>query len=211
MTPDFAAHIDAVTRSVSAQDRDGAPTRTVTLARSCEAAAGELWDAVTDAERLPRWFLPVSGDLRPGGRYQFEGNAGGTITRCEPQRFVAATWEFAGGMSWVELRLDEEGDERSRLTLSHICPLDDHWKTYGPGAAGVGWDMALVGLVLHLAGAPGLDEEALATSPEGKAFVAGLAEEWRKAAVAAGEDPLVAGKAARRTAAFYTGEAEPED
>ena len=44
----------------------------------------DLWDACTNAERIPRWFLPVSGELRDGGRYQLEGNAGGTIERCDP-------------------------------------------------------------------------------------------------------------------------------
>ena len=43
-----------------------------------------MWDACTDPERIGRWFLPVSGDLRLGGRYQLEGNAGGEILRCEP-------------------------------------------------------------------------------------------------------------------------------
>ena len=43
-----------------------------------------MWDAVTSAERIPRWFLPISGDLRLGGRYQLEGNAGGEVLECAP-------------------------------------------------------------------------------------------------------------------------------
>ena len=54
------------------------------------------------------------------------------------------------------------------------------------------------------------DEAALATSPDGKAFIAGSSERWAQAAVAAGTDPDAARAAARRTTAFYTGEsAEP--
>ena len=54
------------------------------------------------------------------------------------------------------------------------------------------------------------DEAALATSPDGKAFIAGSSEGWAQAAVAAGMDPDAARAAARRTTAFYTGEsAEP--
>ena len=30
----------------------------------------DLWEALTSAERIPRWFAPVSGDLRLGGRFQ---------------------------------------------------------------------------------------------------------------------------------------------
>lgn len=41
-----------------------------------------MWDACTDPERIPRWFLPISGDLRLNGRYQLEGNAGGAITEA---------------------------------------------------------------------------------------------------------------------------------
>ena len=48
------------------------------------AAVGDVWDACTNPERIPRWFVPVSGDLRLGGRYQIEGNASGTIERCDP-------------------------------------------------------------------------------------------------------------------------------
>ena len=34
-----------------------------------DAAIDDVWDACTNPERIPRWFLPVSGDLRLGGRY----------------------------------------------------------------------------------------------------------------------------------------------
>ena len=43
-------------------------------------------------------------------------------------------------------------------------------------------------------------------SPDGKALLTGSSEAWAQAAVAAGEDPDAAHAAARRTAAFYTGE-----
>ena len=54
---------------------------------------------MTNGERIPRWFLPVSGELGPGGRYQLEGNAGGVITVCERQSHFALTWEFVGDVS----------------------------------------------------------------------------------------------------------------
>jgi uncharacterized protein YndB with AHSA1/START domain len=56
----------------------------------------------TNPERIPRWFLPVSGELKEGGRYQLEGNAGGTITRCDPPHGFDATWEMGSDMSWIE-------------------------------------------------------------------------------------------------------------
>lgn len=218
MTLDFGAHLGAITRSVANLERDGKPARGVTLERAYDTTSDDLWDAVTNPERLPRWFLPVSGELELGGRYQLEGNASGTITDCDPPRWFSLTWEFGGQMSWVEVSVTPDGEARSRLTLCHIALLDDEfWPTYGPGAAGVGWDLGLVGLAKHLSdpdpdrsAAEDFDEEAFATSPEGKAIIADLSADWGRAAVEAGEDPAQAEAAAKRTAAFYTGEAPPE-
>ena len=55
--------------------------------------------------RIPLWFLPVTGDLRLGGRFQVEGNAGGVVERCDPPRSFAATWECGESTSWLEVRL----------------------------------------------------------------------------------------------------------
>ena len=84
-------------------ERDGRPARAVTLSRGYATSVEDLWDAVTNPERIPRWFLPVSGELEPGGRYQLEGNAGGLITACEPRSHLALTWEFGEDLSWVEV------------------------------------------------------------------------------------------------------------
>ena len=205
---DFQSHLAAVHRSVSSQEGDGQPARAVTLSRSYATTVEDLWDAVTDRERIPRWFLPVSGDLKPGGRYQLEGNAGGVITVCERLSHFALTWEFAGDVSWVEVSISDAGDSRARLTLTHTALLSEHWDEYGPGATGVGWELGLMGLAIHIAqpDEPMPDEAAFATSPEGKAFITGSSEGWAQAAVEAGEEPGAAHAAAMRTTAFYTGE-----
>ncbi len=83
--------------------------RTLVIARVYDTTVEDLWDACTNPERLPRWFLPVSGDLKLGGTYAFEGNASGTIEHCEPPHAVNVTWEFGGNTSWVELRLERRG------------------------------------------------------------------------------------------------------
>src|SRR5215831_3624182 len=85
-------YIGAVTREVASRVHEGKPARVLVARRTYATTVGDLWDALTNPARLPRWFLPVSGDLRLGGRYQFEGNAGGEVTACEPPRYVAATW-----------------------------------------------------------------------------------------------------------------------
>ncbi|GGA58404.1 SRPBCC family protein [Pelagibacterium lentulum] len=207
MSIDFPSHLGAVSRTIIADERDGKPVRNVILARSYTTGIDDLWDAITNPERLPRWFLPVSGDLKQGGHYQFEGNAGGTITRCEPPRLVAVTWEFGGGVSWVEVTLAADSEEQTRLSLTHICPLDEFWEQYGPGAVGVGWDLGFLGLGLYLAGASRdqFDESAFAASPEGGNFIAGASQSWMRAAIQAGEDTEQAKAAAKRTTDFYTG------
>ncbi len=205
---DVEGHLGAVERSVSSPERDGQPARAVTLSRSYATAIEDLWDAVTNAERIPHWFLPVSGELEPGGSYQLEGNAGGVITACERPSHFAITWEFGGDVSWVEVRVADDGAGRARLTLTHTAQLSEHWDEYGPGAVGVGWEMGLLGLALHLAQptAPKPDEADFAASRDGKALLTGSSKGWGRAAVAAGTDPDTAGAAARRTTAFYTGE-----
>lgn len=209
---DVEAHLGRVTRTVSALERDGEPARVVTLNRSYDTQIDDLWDALTNPERLPRWFAPVEGDLRLGGRYQVKGNAGGTITACEAPRSFDLTWEFGGGTSWVELRLEAESVQKTRLTLRHIAPVNEHWKKFGPGATGVGWDLTLLGLQWHLDDpAFKTDEQAFYALPEAKTFVLGSSEAWGAADVAGGEAAAQAEAAAKRTGAFYTGNPVPED
>ena len=151
MELDVERLLGAVERTVSSLERDGQAVRAVTLARSYATTVEDLWDAVTSAERISRWFLPVSGRLEPGGRYQLEGNAGGTIGHCEPPSHLGLTWEFSADVSWVEARLCSDGTGRSRLAITHTAPVSDHWHKFGPGAVGVGWEMGLLGMELHLA------------------------------------------------------------
>ena len=207
MDLDVEAHLGAVDRSVSSPTRDGAPARTVTLSRLYDTTLENLWDAVTTPLRIPRWFMPVSGELELGGRYQLEGNAGGVIEACAPLAHFAATWEFGGDISWIEASFSDDA-AGARLTLNHIALLSPHWDEYGPGAVGVGWDTGFLGLALHIDAPdePKVDEEAFVMSPPGKAFIAGSSDRWASAAIADGADADAARAAARRTTAFYTGE-----
>lgn len=210
MTFDLEAHLGAMTRQVRNTERDGKPAKVVVLSRVYDTDAADLWDALTRPERIKRWFAPVSGDLRLGGRYQVEGNAGGTITACVPERQVAVTWEFGGGISWVELDLVPEGDG-TRLELRHIAPIDPHWETYGPGAVGVGWDLGFMGLARHLAEPDvAVAQEAIESwfaTDEYRQFVRSSSDSWGQAAMGAGETRDHALEAAEATRKFFTGEA----
>ncbi len=207
MKLDVESHLGAVMRTVFSVEVDGRPARAVTLGRGYDTTVADLWEAVTNPERLARWFLPVTGDLKLNGRYQLKGNAGGEITACEPPNRLALTWEFGEDVSWVEVRISSDAAGQARLKLTHTAHLTDHWTQYGPGATGVGWELGLLGLHLFLAhpNEPKLDEEAFAMSPEGQALTRGSCEAWGQAAIDAGEEPKAARAAAGRTAAFYTG------
>ncbi|MGW2095236.1 SRPBCC family protein [Promicromonospora sukumoe] len=208
---DPAATAGLVTREVRDGSRDNAPTKIAVARRTYAVDQADLWDALTSVERLPRWFMPVSGDLTVGGRYQLEGNAGGTIERCDAPESFAATWEFGGGVSWLEVSL-RPADDGTTLELTHESPVDpDFWTQYGPGAVGVGWDLSLMGLGLHLSTGGSLDPKEVETwsvSPEGVAFARATSTGWADAAIAAGEDADQARAAGERTLAFYTTQPE---
>ena len=209
---DYTNAFGAEFREVQGRTHEGQDVRVVVATRLYATDRDDLWSALTDAERLPRWFLPISGQLEVGGRYKLEGNAEGSVLQCDPPEALAVTWEFGGQVSWVHLRLaqDEGG---TRLTLEHLIPKDkaaeEHWKQYGPGATGVGWDLSFLGLALHLdSGGQAIDRsksDAWLASDAGKTFMRDSANLWGEAHVKAGEDPEVAEAMARRTADFYTG------
>jgi uncharacterized protein YndB with AHSA1/START domain len=200
-----------VRRAVRGGEKNGKPASTVTLTRAYDTSVDDLWDALTNKERIPRWFLPIEGDLRQGGRYQLKGNAGGTITACAPPSHFAATWEFGGGTSWIDVTVAPDKGQ-ARVTLEHTAVIEDHWNQFGPGAVGIGWELGIAGLDQHLAtGAPVDAAAAMAWmgSPNGKAFMSQCGELWRAADVASGVDPAMAKARSDRTIAFYRGEAPP--
>jgi uncharacterized protein YndB with AHSA1/START domain len=204
---DIDPQISAVRREVGTRERDGREAKVVTISQAYDTDVDDLWDACTRAERLARWFAPVSGELRLGGRYQIEGNASGTVERCDPPKSFSLTWEFGGGVSWVEVRLAPEPGGGARFELEHTAYPEEHWEQYGPGAVGLGYDISLAALTLHLAtGAVTNDQEHADfwASAEGKRFLAESGQRWYEADVQGGADPEAARVAADRTVAFYT-------
>jgi uncharacterized protein YndB with AHSA1/START domain len=205
--------VNSVERRIGSRTLEAGEARTLTIARVYDTGIEDLWDACTNPERIPRWFLPVSGDFEVGGRYALEGNASGTIERCEPPRSLFATWEYGGMVSWIELTLTSEGEGRSRFSLEHIAHVDDQmWEQFGPGAVGIGWDLGLMGLTAHLttgAERPPI-EEAMAwqTSDAGREFVTAVSAEWAGASIAWGTDAEQARAAQERVTEAYTTPAE---
>jgi uncharacterized protein YndB with AHSA1/START domain len=165
---DIARHLSAVHREVSAQPET--ETVRVLLRRGYDAEIDDVWSALTDPERVRRWFLPLTGDLRVGGSFQLEGNAGGDILDCEPPRLLRVT--FGGPTSIVELRLTSDGerDAATVLELDHSVPLEMAGSAAGALYVGPGWDGAVMGLGLFLAGEVIEDPVAMANSLEVQEF-----------------------------------------
>jgi uncharacterized protein YndB with AHSA1/START domain len=212
---DVKHQINEVRREVGSKALEAGEARVITVSQTYRGSLDDIWDACTNPERIPRWFLPVSGELRLGGRYQLEGNAGGTVERCDPPHGFAATWEYGGEVSWIEVRLSEQADGRIRFALEHVAHVDDErWAQFGPGAVGIGWDLALVGLALHLSTGEPVNREEVAVwleSDDARQFTALSSELWCLASIAGGTLATEAEAAAERCLAFYTGsEPAPE-
>jgi uncharacterized protein YndB with AHSA1/START domain len=210
MTIDVTRLIGAVIREISSREVNGAPARVLMATRRYDTTIDDLWDALTNPERIPRWFLPISGDLKLGGRYQLEGNANGEIVECAPPRRLGLTWGMHGQISWVNIELSEESKESTLLRLEHIAHVPDElWKQFGPGGVGIGWDEGLLGLDRHLTPGATLGPEtatAWLATEEGKSFIRKSSAAWCSASIAAGDDAATARAAADRVAAMYTGE-----
>jgi uncharacterized protein YndB with AHSA1/START domain len=205
---DILDELAAAHRELGKGDLPAGEAYTVVLRRRYDAEVEDVWDAVTSAERLSRWFLPVSGDLRLGGRYQLEGNAGGEILRCEPPRLLKVSWLFGpdaeDGTSEVEVHLAPGPDGGTEFELVHSAIVEENFfPVYGPGATGVGWDLGLLGLALHLAGDGIENPVEFESSPEAREFSRRSAAAWGEAHLAAGGDPAQVAAATEATTKFY--------
>jgi len=207
---DVDHQINAVKRTLGTRTIDTGEAHVITISQSYDTDQDDLWDAVTNIERIPRWFLPISGDLTVGGAYQLEGQAGGTILTCDPPKNFTATWEYGGNVSWIDVSVSSDGPDRARLVLEHITDVDDEiWREFGPGGVGMGWDSMLLGLALHLATGESVDpsfgQQWLGTE-DGRRFLALSGGKWYAANVALGVDRAAARALADRCLKAYLGE-----
>jgi uncharacterized protein YndB with AHSA1/START domain len=196
---DTRNQIDTIHREVGRRSIESGEVVTVLLRRSYDAPADDVWNALTDPERMKRWFMPVHGDLREGGDFQLEGNAGGRILRCDPPTLLRAT--FGAETSIVEVRLTPDGDGATSLELEHTVPIEMAGSGAGALYVGPGWDGAVMALGLHLSGAFTGDPVAAANSPEVIAFNGESIDRWAAVVESSGTatpEELAAGVAASR-------------
>ncbi|MCP2329375.1 uncharacterized protein YndB with AHSA1/START domain [Hamadaea flava] len=132
----------------------------------------DLWSAVTQPERLARWWGRVEGDLRPGGEIRlFVTSAGlesvGRVEICEPpQRLRVISRETeesraAGGPdappafdSVTEVALTADGDHTILVIEVSGLPLDK------VAFYGAGWQIHAENLAAYVTGRERGDEQA---------------------------------------------------
>lgn len=169
---DIVTQINATHRSIGEQPVTAGDGRSLLLRRSYDAPIEDVWDACTNPARIARWLAPITGELRPGGSFQVQGNATGRVLRCEEPNLLKVTWEYGpDSITEVEVRLTKRPDGNTVVELEHASPaqtVDALVRTQGPvGPIGIGggWDLALIGLdrVLHT---PDFDTAAWKSTPE---------------------------------------------
>jgi hypothetical protein len=111
----------------------------------------------------------------------------------------------------VEVRLapTDGGDTVLELVHTAVVP-PEMWDQFGPGAVGVGWDLALLGLFAHLAGIEIGDPATLESDPAMRACMTASSEAWGIAMEQTGADPEVVAGLVAATTAFYVPPAEQQ-
>ena len=130
----------------------------------------DLWSALTDPERLARWYGQVEGDLRPGGEFRVYIEAAdiestGRVEACDPpRRLVVTTREtdesYRRGQGVppfdqaIEVTSTADGDQTILVIEVRGIPLDKI------AFYGAGWQIHAENLAAYVAGRERGDTEA---------------------------------------------------
>jgi uncharacterized protein YndB with AHSA1/START domain len=135
-----------------------------------ETGIDDLWSALTDPDRLSRWYGHVEGDLRPGGAFRLYVEAAdiestGHVETCEPPRRLLVTTRetdesYRKGQGvppfdqTVEATLTPDGDQTILILELRGMPVDKI------AFYGAGWQIHVENLAAYLAGRGPGDSEA---------------------------------------------------
>ncbi len=118
-----------------------------------DADIDEVWSALTEPDRLARWYGEIEGELRVDGAYRAHLHASGwegtgRVEECEPpQRFVVVSKGLGEANEVLtEVRLTRDGDQTALVIEKRGLPLDLLW------AYGAGNQIHVEDLAAHIAG-----------------------------------------------------------
>ena len=127
----------------------------VKVSRSYRDPVEDVWDACTNAERVPRWSAGRAASCSSAGASRSRTTPAATIEGCEPPRSFSATWESAAQVSWITRdarpRPTTAGPaSRSSTSRSSTTSARGVWEQFGPGAVGDRLGRAVLDLTRHL-------------------------------------------------------------
>ena len=150
--------------------RSAQGTGVVRIEDRYRADIGDLWSALTDPDRLSRWYGQVEGDLRPGGAFRLhiesdDWDGTGRVDACGPPRRLQVTtretdesWRKGRGAppfdEVIEATLTADGGQTILVIEVRGLPLDTI------AFYGAGWQIHAENLAVHLAGRERGDTEA---------------------------------------------------
>lgn len=147
--------IGLIERSMGDRKIDEGDARTAVLKRRFESPIDEVWAAITTADRIDRFFLPVDVDAA-AGTYAFQGQASGRILACEAPNLLRLEWlpPDRSEADQVEVRLTADGAGATWLELEHASVADVfHTNLDGDKfSPAIGWEGPLHYLGEHLRG-----------------------------------------------------------
>jgi uncharacterized protein YndB with AHSA1/START domain len=113
----------------------------------------DVWSALTEPERLDRWYGEIEGELRVGGAFRARLHASGwegtgRVEECEPPRRLLVVTKEADepNEDSTEVTLTGDGDQTVLVVEQRGLPLDHLW------AYGAGLQIHVEDLAAHIAG-----------------------------------------------------------
>jgi uncharacterized protein YndB with AHSA1/START domain len=149
--------LTTVQRSMGNREIAAGSARTAVLRRRYDAPIDDVWNAITTPDRVDRFFLPLSGELRAGGSFALQGQASGEILACDAPHLLRLQWTppvDRGYSDQVEVRLTADGPDATWLELEHASVADVFRNDPDTGCYGVGtgWEGPLHYLGEYLRG-----------------------------------------------------------
>ncbi|NSL87355.1 SRPBCC family protein [Chitinophaga solisilvae] len=122
--------------------------------RTFRAPVKQVWEALTDAEKMKKWYFDVP-DFKPetGNTFTFTGEDKGItylhlcrVTEVIPEKKLSYTWKYDGyeGESLLTFELFPEGDHtRLRLTHAGLHTFPQHNPSFARNSFQGGWDFII--------------------------------------------------------------------